>query len=346
MANSIALFKKYIDLLDEVYKGASLTSALDIDSTMVRAGANANEIIIPKISMDGLGDYSRSGGYVSGSVKLTNETVTFNYDRGRSFSVDAMDNEESAGIAFGRLSAEFLRTKAAPEQDAFRFASYAGLSGISRAEDRAFSGDNAAKEILNALIESQNTMDEDEVPGTERYLYITPTLYNLIQNIDTTKSKAVLSSFASITKAPQSRFYTAIDLRDGIDHSGSAGEDESMGGFRKAAERYKACADTVVTSGKTYYTKSGDSYTAVESPSGNPSLSGYYELVSAAGRDINFLVIHKPAVIQYNKHTVNKVITPEANQTSDGWLFFYRSYGLVDAYENKRAGIYLHASTT
>ena len=43
MANSITLFKKYIGLLDEVYKNASLTSVLDGDSTLVRMGANTNE---------------------------------------------------------------------------------------------------------------------------------------------------------------------------------------------------------------------------------------------------------------------------------------------------------------
>ena len=95
-------------------KNASLTSVLDGDSTLVRMGANTNEIIIPKISMDGLADYSRNGGYVSGDVTLTNETVTFNYDRGRKFTVDAMDNEETAGLAFGRLASEFIRTKVVP----------------------------------------------------------------------------------------------------------------------------------------------------------------------------------------------------------------------------------------
>ena len=43
------------------------------------------------MSLDGLADYSRNGGYVSGDVTLTNETVAFNYDRGRKFGVDAMD---------------------------------------------------------------------------------------------------------------------------------------------------------------------------------------------------------------------------------------------------------------
>ena len=98
MANAIALFKKYIDLLDDVYKAASCSSVLDMDGSLVQAGANANEIIIPKISMDGLADYSRNGGYVQGNVEITNETVKFNYDRGRKFSVDAMDNAETAGV--------------------------------------------------------------------------------------------------------------------------------------------------------------------------------------------------------------------------------------------------------
>ena len=95
MANTIEKFKKYIDTLDEVYKVASVTSVLDGNNRLVKMGANANEIVIPKMSMDGLADYSRENGYVGGDVTLTNETVTFNYERGRSFNIDAMDNEEN-----------------------------------------------------------------------------------------------------------------------------------------------------------------------------------------------------------------------------------------------------------
>ena len=62
MANSIALFKKYIDRIDDVFKQSSKTAILDGDNTLVQMGANTNEIVIPKISMDGLGDYSRNGG--------------------------------------------------------------------------------------------------------------------------------------------------------------------------------------------------------------------------------------------------------------------------------------------
>lgn len=288
MPNSITTFKTYIDLLDEVYKGASATGVLDSDSTMVKAGANANEIIIPKLAMDGLADYSRNSGYVGGSVTLTNETVTFNYDRGRTFTVDSMDNEETAGLAFGRLSAEFIRTRTAPEMDAWRFATYAGTEGISKVDAGATLDSGDA--VLSALTAATNKLDEDEVSAENRYLFITPTLYNLVMAVDSYKSKAVLESFASVIKVPQTRFYTAIDLLDGVT------DGEEAGGYKKA--------------------------------------------VTAA--EINFMIIQKSAVIQIPKHTVNKVVTPEENQTSDGWKFFFRSYGLADVYENKAAGIYLH----
>ena len=104
MANAITLAKIFIPILDKIYKNASLTSVLDGNPELVRQGASYNEMIIPKIAMQGLADYSRNGGYVNGDVTLTNETVKCNFDRGRMFQVDSMDNLETAGIAFGQLA--------------------------------------------------------------------------------------------------------------------------------------------------------------------------------------------------------------------------------------------------
>ena len=56
------------------------------------------------------------------------------------------------------------------------------------------------------------------------------------------------------------------------------------------------------------------------------------------------MIIHKSALIQFSKHTVTKIITPEENQKADGWMFHYRSYGIADVYENKKNGIYLHTA--
>ena len=299
MANSIELFKKYVPLLDEVYKLSSLTSDLDGAPELARQGQNANELIIPKIDISGLANYSRNGGYVDGDVTFTNETVKCNFDRGRKFTVDTLDNLETAMMAFGRLASEFIRTKVTPEIDAFRFATYASISGIGTTTGAALS---TGANVITALRDAVNTMDEAEVPSTERYLYITPTLLGLVRDLDTSKSKEVLDGFAKIVKVPQSRFYTGIKQLSGKVEtiSGSGSDDQTAGGYKKAD----------------------------------------------SAKNINFMIIHKPAVIQYQKHVAPKVITPEQNQDADAWKFGYRNVGIADVYENKVAGIYLHKAAS
>lgn len=286
MANSIALSKIYTNLLDEVYKNSALTAVLESDASLARAGANANEIVIPKLSMSGLADYKRNSGYVNGDVTLNWETVQFNYERGRMFQVDDMDNEETQNIAFGRLAGEFIRTKVVPELDAFRFAKYAAVTGAGSATGTLATG----ADVIAALRTAISSMDEAEVPMEDRHLFITPTLLGLVEDLDTSKSKEVLNRFATITKVPQTRFYSAIKLNDGT----TSGEE--AGGYVKAS----------------------------------------------GAVDLNFEIIHKPATLQFTKHAVPKIISPEQNQDADAWKYGYRNYGLCDTYENKAAGIYVH----
>lgn len=332
MANSIILAKAYTNLLDEVYKLASVTNDLVSDNSLVRAGANSNEILYPQISVSGLGDYDRNSGYTDGSVSVVWKTATFNYDRGSKISVDAMDDEETFGIAFGQAAGELMRTKVAPEADAFTFATLAGVPGISKAAAASYSD---AADFLAALITAKNKMDEDEVPEEQRILYATPTLINSVMALDTTKSREVLATFESVKRVPQSRFYTAIDLLDGK----STGEE--AGHYRRGTEVYAASSDTSVVSGKTYYTKSDSAYTEVPSPTGNPSTSSYYEKTQEAGKDINFMIVHKPCLIKWDKHVVSSVIPPDSNPDSDSYITKYRKYGIVDVLKNKVAGVYL-----
>ena len=285
MSNTIALAKNYISILDEVYKNASVTADLISDATMMRAGANASEIMYPQIEVGGLGDYDRNSGYTSAAVKLGWKTAKFNYDRGAKLEVDVMDNQESMNLAFTRAGAELQRTKVAPEADAFTFATVCSFEGISIKEE-AFA-DAAA--FLSALIEAKNTMDEDEVPEEGRILYATPTLMNGVMSLDTTKSREILNAFTVKKKVPQSRFYTAIDLLDG------KSADEQAGHFKKAD----------------------------------------------SAREVNFMIIHKPAVIKFDKHVASDVIPASLNADADGDILKYRKYGLVDYYKNKAAGFYV-----
>lgn len=290
MANKITTAGKYIPLLDEVYRTVSLTAKLDGPEELVRQGANANELIIPMIELQGLGNYDRNSGYVSGDVTMTNETVKCNFDRGRMFTVDNMDDADSAGIAFGRLAGEFIRTKVVPELDAFRFASYASKEGVTSKEEDL--SDGAA--VLAALRVATNAMDEAEVPMEDRHLFITPTLDGMIADLDVTKSREILARFATKTLVPQTRFYTAIDQKDG--HTGG----QEAGGYAKGS----------------------------------------------SGKDLNFMVIHKPALIQFEKHVAPKIVTPDQNQEADAYKYGYRNVGVADVYKNKLAGVYASHKTT
>ena len=214
---SIATFKKYADILDEVYVKTSKTGVLESDAKLFRQGANASEIIIPKMRMDGLGNYSRNSGYIDGAVELTLETVPFDYERGRAFTVDAMDNEETAGVAFGALAGEFIRTKVVPELDAVRFAKYAS-KGAQKSEALT-----TAEQVLDAIRTAKAALDAEEVPETERYLFITPALLDAIEAAETTVSKAVLENFAQVITVPKGRFNTEVTLNDGITEGQEAG---------------------------------------------------------------------------------------------------------------------------
>jgi len=284
--NSIELFKSYAPFLDEVMAAGSLTAKLDGDPALVQAGSNPGELMIPRFVLSGLAAYDRSGGYADGDIALTLETVPVGYDRGRMFTVDAVDNEDTAGVAFGQLAGEFIRSKVVPEVDAFRFAAYASYPGVASA-----SGDLAdGPSVVAALRAAATAMDEAEVPPDERHLFITPTLLGYVEDMDTTKSKDVFLRFQSVTMAPQTRFYTAVRLLDGR----TSGQE--AGGFAKAA----------------------------------------------GAKNLNFMIVSRPAVIQFSKHVDPKVITPEMNPSADAWKFGYRYVSVADVYANKAAGIYVH----
>ena len=335
MANNIALSKNYVPLLDELYRKEETSSVLTSSPKDVKMGANAGEFLVAKYSIDGPADYSRNGGYQGGDVTVSWETHQANYDRGRKFSIDTMDNEESAEIAFGKLAGQYAKHKSAPEKDAFTYATLAGKSGVIGTEETLSSGDD----VLAAIKRDENAMDEEEVDNTSRYLFITPTALRNAQLVEKYKSTGVLDEFVKVIPVPQKRFYTAIALLDGS----TAGE--TAGGYIQDETTYKATTDQAVVSGKKYFTRSGSGtaqdpyvYTKVATPA-TADIASYYEVDHLGGLEINYMIVEKSAVIKWDKHTASDIITPENNPDADSYIQKFRKYGIVDMYPNKVAGI-------
>jgi len=218
MSNSIALAKRYAPLLDEAYAEASLTALLDGDLSITREGANANEILVPKLALQGLATYSRSSGYVAGDATLTWETLAMGYERGRKFSIDSQDNEETIGIAFGKLAGEFIRTKVAPEIDAYRFSQLCKVSGALTT-----SGANLTSSDVIAAIDAALTAQKNaEVPSEGRIIYMSAAIYSAIKNSSAatrlvSAGEGLDRRFAMfdgmrVVVVPSGRFYTSVDL--------------------------------------------------------------------------------------------------------------------------------------
>lgn len=120
---------------------------------------------------------------------------------------------------------------------------------------------------------------------------------------------------------PQVRFYTAIDLLSG-------GDDGF--GYQKRKAVYELTEDTEVDSSKAYYTRSGSgttaspyAYSEVASPT-KANLGTYYEITTAAGLDINFMVVERSAVIKFDKHVASRVFSPDELESLDSYMMKYQ----------------------
>lgn len=237
MSNAISLVSKYLPYLDQVYAYASRSAILDTAGDLVKETTDAKTVLIAKTSMQGLGNYDRQGekGFVNGDVSLTWESHTLTNDRGRSFQIDAMDDAETMGIAFGTLASEFLRTKVAPEIDAVRFSNYAVKAGLSATG--AITKDNVIEAIDAAVTE----MKENEVDLTGAVLFLTPTVYTAVKQSDKfsrpltpgenpNRNFGMYDGELLIVEVPQSRFIKGIELSDGT----TSGQE--AGGYAKAED--------------------------------------------------------------------------------------------------------------
>lgn len=201
--------EKYIPVLDKKYMAESKTSCLDT-TTEFEYIRKANTFLVPIRNLSGLGNYDRQEGFAKGNISLEYVPYTPDYERSQSFMVDVMDDDESQGLLYLDLAGQFIEENVAPEVDAVRIAKYAGLDGIHSVTETLAN----AEEVLASLRALKNTWAEEGVKEEERYLFISPTLIDSLDDLDAYKSRAAKEGF-NIVKLPQAQLQTAFDLFDG-----------------------------------------------------------------------------------------------------------------------------------
>lgn len=226
MANTIVLAEKFQPILDEVYKRESLTARLDVNDKRVKfVDAQTAKVFVTDVS--GFGAYSRANGFPKGKVVSGWETFTLTQDRGISLSVDAMDNEETIGMAFGTLAGEFFRTKEVPELDAYRFAKLASTVGVDGANADITIGTTDCPALVDA---AQYSMSDNEVPKEGNFLFVSEKFYaglkgkttRILANENNVNREVEVFNDMEVVRVPQGRFNTAITLYDGSTNFGYA----------------------------------------------------------------------------------------------------------------------------
>lgn len=224
MANNITLASRFVPIIDDIYKMGSCTTLLDSPKLVDFTGVN--EVKVLKTNTTGLGDYSRETGYPKGDVTAAWETMKLTEERGKEISIDRMDNEETLGMTFGAVTGNFMRDWVIPELDAYRFAKYASTSNILTTAETQLAKDT----IISAIDEATKEMDGNEVPAEGRILFVNSDLKPALNQAlnrqwgSENTANTVLDGYNNmkIVYVPRTRFYTLIDLKDGLSEWGYA----------------------------------------------------------------------------------------------------------------------------
>ena len=219
MANTIDLVTKFAPYVDEQFKNESKLSMLtnqDFDWT------GAHTIKVYKIGTSQMNDYDRAGedtatnwsrfGPVAGLDANTEEMI-LTKDRSFTFAIDKLDTDETAQQLAGATALSRQdREVVIPEVDSYVYGVMATKAG-TKAAAVALTAENIYTEILKA----SETMDDAEVPETERVLLVTPAVYALMKQcpeiaLDTDvgqemRVKGVIANLdgASVVKVPKVR---------------------------------------------------------------------------------------------------------------------------------------------
>ncbi len=240
--NNIAFATKFATELDKLLVQKSQAAILE-DKGMAAKFVGAHEVKLPVIGFAGLGDYDKKEGFAKGSVSVTQQVFTLTKDRARSFSIDREDMDET-GVAnlAGSVMSEFVRTKVAPEVDAYTFSTIATKANGAGQTVALGEGETLAKNVYGLIANAIGKVnDATGFTGEDIVLYVNPTVYAALMatpeihrhlRVDEFKHGEISTKVQKIDNAiivpvSDNRMKTAYDFgNDGFDVASGA---ESVG---------------------------------------------------------------------------------------------------------------------
>jgi len=285
MANVIEYAKIFQQELDKQVVAQATSGWMEANAGLVKYNGG-NEVKIPKIGMDGLGDYDRAQGFVEGAVTLEYETKTLTQDRGRTFMLDRMDVDETNFVATAaNVMGEFQRTKVIPEIDAYR---YSSIATQAIAKNAAVGGYTPSEtNILTKLKEDIYAIYDvaGEIP-----LVITMNM----------QVAAILENSAELNKMLSVIDFTQGDVKTTV----------------------RAIDNNPIIKVPSLRMKT--QYEFYDGKSTGQTAGGFVAHTNA--KNINWIITPRTAPIAVSKTDNIRIFTPEQNQKADAWKIDYRKY--------------------
>lgn len=302
--NTLATAALFQSTLDKVAVQEAVTGWMDSNSGQVIYNGGA-EVKIPKMSVQGLGDYDRDNGYQQGGVTLEHETRKMTQDRGRKFQLDPIDiNENNFVTTAAAVMGEFQRMYVVPEIDAYRISKIATDAITAKKAGMVSYGYTPGATGTSALRKLKEGIKAVRDMGYNGSLvcHATPDFIMELELelagkiINTTFSKGGIDTMVPsvdgipFISTPANRMYTAITIYDGK----TSGQEQ--GGYTKGT----------------------------------------------TAKDINFLICPRTTPIAITKQDLMRIFDPTVNQRLNAWQMDYRRFHDIWVLDNKLNSIYLN----
>lgn len=304
MANTIDYSTIFQGALDTQMVQQSTSGWMEANAGSVQYNGG-KEVKIPKLVMDGLGNYDRTGGgYPVGSYNFSYETMTMTQDRAKQFLLDSMDvNETNFALNASSAMSEFQKAQVIPEVDAYRYSKIAQLA-IAKGTGYVSGGYTPTAADIYSKLKADIATVQDRIGAV-------PLIISM-----TTMTKAILEGSTEIT-----RQLPIVDFVQGAISSKLTAIDD--------------CPIVTVPSirFKTLY-DFADGRTTGQTAGGFKA--------DAAAKTINWIVSAQNCPIAISKTDSIRIYDPTVVQDQDGYKIDYRKYHDLWIPDNKMDGIFVN----
>ncbi len=215
----------FTQLLQQKYAKELCSDALAQSNQQVKF-LNAQTIKLPRMTVSGYKDHTRTPGFNSGTLSNDWEPKKLEHDRDIEFFVDPMDiDETNLTLSVANIQNTFETEQAIPEKDSYRFSKL--HAELTKYTGRIDSTVITAANFMEAFDTEMAIMDEAGVPEEGRILYVTPSMRKIVKEAEGIQRMMTVTAPSTINRkvhslddvaikmVPAARMKTKYDFTDG-----------------------------------------------------------------------------------------------------------------------------------